>query len=295
MVTVSWHSEGMGSGKPMTIRVEPAVRADLTDVVEEQKDCRLAWEALGRWDTKGLSAKSRAARRGQWRTFLAGLRRSGLILDTIDRVAEVGVAAALAHRGWDHQWPRVPEAGRFKGRWPGAVDQNGEYRASVPFVLSEGLARRVHAACWHTSAPAIKALWEWNTEAAIVRRREENIDSGVEYQRLVAEVTTVGDIGRAGLELGIEQARSALRHAWGLVAAEQFYEREGHLRVPRGHAEEVLSSSAPKGIRCVRLFTGIRDWRNESQAGTLDSHVRDHLDRLGLGWESGRKGRTARS
>jgi len=277
----------------MTTRVEPAVRADLTDVVEEHKDCRWAWGALERWDTKGLSAQSRAARRGQRRTFLAGLRRSGLILDTIDRVAEVGVAAALAHRGWDHQWPRVPETGQFKGRWPGALEQPGEYRASVPFVLSEALARRVHAACWHTSAPAIKALWEWNTEAAIVRRREENIDSAVEYQRLIAEVTTVGDIGRAGLELGIDQARSALGHAWVLVAAEQFHEREGHLRVPRGHVEEVLSSRAPKGIRCVRLFTCIRDWRDEFHAGTLDSHVRNHLDRLALDWESGRKGRTA--
>ncbi|MGW3390478.1 hypothetical protein [Streptomyces cinereoruber] len=206
-------------------------------------------------------------------------------------MAEVGIAAELAHRGWDHQWPRVPEMGQFKGRWPGTVEQGGVYRASVPIVLPEALARRVHAACWHTSALAIKALWEWNTEAAIVRRREEHIDSAVEYQRLVAEVTTVGDIGRAGLELGIDQARSALRQAWALVAAEQFHEREGHLRVPRGHVEEVLYSRAPKGIQRVRLFTCIKDWRDEFHAGTLDSHVRHHLDRLTLDWESGRKRR----
>lgn len=274
-------------GKPVTARVKPGVRKALGDVVEEHKDCRRAWAALERWSIEGLSPEERDARRGQWRTFLAGLRRSGLILDTVDRVAEVGVLAELARRGWDHAWPRVPEAGKLKGRWPGSA--RGEmFPESVPFVLPEALARRVHAACWHTSAPAIKALRAWNTEAAIVRRQKEKIDEVVEYQRLLGGITTVGDIGRAGLDVGIEQAQAALPHAWALVAAEQFHEREDHLRVPRSHTEDVLYPHARGRVQHVPLSTRVKAWRADYHAQTLDSRVQAHLDRIGLDWWAGR-------
>ncbi|WP_432003463.1 Helicase associated domain protein [Streptomyces sioyaensis] len=95
--------------------------------------------------------------------------------------------------------------------------------------------------------------------------------------------------------LGIEPAaedeklkpRTSQADKWiaNLAAARQFYEREGHLRVPRKHVETVTVSGAhgeDQEERPLRLGAWISNQR--SRAATLTPERVEQLSKIGMGW-----------
>ncbi|WP_443334318.1 helicase associated domain-containing protein [Streptomyces sp. GB4-14] len=99
--------------------------------------------------------------------------------------------------------------------------------------------------------------------------------------------------------LGIEPAgedeqpkqRRSQADKWALnyQAARQFYEREGHLRVPRKHVERIVvngdeggGSGEDQEVREVRLGAWISNQR--SRAATLSSERIEQLTAIGMRW-----------
>ncbi|MFF4741318.1 hypothetical protein ACFY2W_36355 [Streptomyces sp. NPDC001262] len=201
--------------KAVTAKVSLATRERLTEEIKAQKKYRTELAGDERWSVSGLSRQEAAAVRAAWRRELARLRQAGELLDTIDVLAIHGIELELRARGWwDRRWPAVPEEAMDPGRWPGSRD--GGYPKSVPLRLPQPLARRVYAACWHTSVKSIEALRAWrDRNPGVVPPRYlpslEDLEGPLEeYARLAGQVTTVGDVWRGGLERGI-QAGATLR------------------------------------------------------------------------------------
>ncbi|MEU2835118.1 hypothetical protein ABZ667_41985 [Streptomyces lavendulae] len=196
-------------------KVSFELRARLDAVLKEQKEYRRELAGDERWSVRGLSRQEAAEVRAAWRRELERLRKAAKLLDTIDVLAIHGIELELRDRGWwDRRWPAVPDEAMDPGRWPGSRD--GGFPKQVPLRLPQPLARKVYAACWHTSHKSIVALREWrDLHPGIVpgRRRRESGDREItleEYERLAAQVTTVGDVYRGGLLRGI-RAAEALR------------------------------------------------------------------------------------
>ncbi|SFY44175.1 helicase associated domain-containing protein (plasmid) [Streptomyces atratus] len=77
--------------------------------------------------------------------------------------------------------------------------------------------------------------------------------------------------------------------AVNLAAARQFHAREGHLRVPRKHAEHLASADTLSGRQnatdepvVVKLGTWLDNVRK--RAGKLPEQRRAELDELGMRW-----------
>ncbi|MGW4803102.1 hypothetical protein [Kitasatospora sp. NPDC004272] len=187
----------------VTAKVPFGTRVLLKAELEWQREHRKELAADERWSVKGLSRRDAAAMRAAWRTELARLREEGELLDSVDRLAVLGIREELRARGWERRWPTVPEEALDPGRWPGS--RGGAYPEAVPLRLSAPLARQVRGACWHTSAKAIGALRDWrDANPGIVPGRSGELE---EYERLAAQVTTVGDVWRGGLRRGLEAAK----------------------------------------------------------------------------------------
>ncbi|MFH9400592.1 hypothetical protein [Streptomyces sp. NPDC017638] len=132
-------------------------------------------------------------------------------MDSVDRLAALGLRRELQWRGWDHSWPDYPEEARGPGRWPGS--QDGGFPEKISLRLPADLDHQVRSACWHTSADAIAALLDWRERYPdVVPRRgtvpEEQEDILLAYRRLAARVTTTGEIWRAAIRRGIEVSRT---------------------------------------------------------------------------------------
>ncbi|GAA1930781.1 hypothetical protein [Streptantibioticus ferralitis] len=195
--------------KAVTAKVSLRTRERLSEEIKAQRELRTELAGDERWSVSGLSrqeaAKARAARRRE----LTRLRQAGELLDTIDVLATHGIELELRTRGWwNRRWPAVPEEAMDPGRWPGSRD--GGYPKAVPLRLPQPLARKVYAACWHTSVKNIEALRAWrDRHPGIVPPRWLTDPDDVkgpleEYARLASGVTTVGDVWRGGLKRGIE-------------------------------------------------------------------------------------------
>ncbi|MEU2058460.1 helicase associated domain-containing protein, partial [Streptomyces bungoensis] len=77
--------------------------------------------------------------------------------------------------------------------------------------------------------------------------------------------------------------------AMNYAAARQFYEREGHLRVPRKHIERILvgsdgssGSSEDQEIRELKLGAWIGNQR--SRAATMSPQRLEQLAAIGMRW-----------
>ncbi|MER6522627.1 hypothetical protein ABT246_38075 [Streptomyces sp. NPDC001553] len=197
------------------VKVTFELREHLDQVLAVQKALRQGLAAHDRWSTRGLKRQQAAQLRAAWRREQDRLRSAGELLDTVDVLAMHGIELELRERGWwDRRWPAVPDEAMDPGRWPGSRDAG--YPKQVPLRLPQPLARKVYAACWHTSYKSITALREWRDQhPGIVpgrhRRGPGEPDIALEeYERLAARVTTVGDVYRGGLLRGI-RAAEALR------------------------------------------------------------------------------------
>jgi superfamily II DNA or RNA helicase len=87
-----------------------------------------------------------------------------------------------------------------------------------------------------------------------------------------------------GIQPADEEAKPRTSQAdkWALnyTAAKQFYEREGHLRVPRKHIERIVGEDQEE--RELRLGAWISNQR--SRAATLTPERIDQLSRIGMRW-----------
>ncbi|WP_077063822.1 hypothetical protein [Streptomyces sp. MP131-18] len=194
---------------PVTARVAHGTKEQLQELKPVFADeRRRAREMRGeeRWSTEGLRGREAAGRRAEWLEHRARLRDRGELVDTLDVLVALGVRAELASRGWDVDWPPLPAEALLPGRWPGSRD--GGWPEKVPLRLPAGLVTTVWSACWHTSAEPIAQLRDWRdrhpdalpTRAFRSRGEDQALD---EYQRLAAQVTTAGEIWRAGIKRGL--------------------------------------------------------------------------------------------
>lgn len=205
-----------------TAWVTTGTRQQVKDVLDIEKSRRIILSSAPAWQTRGLTPEEKAEVRDRWRLEVLRLRDAAELIDTIDTLAACGIARDLGERGWAREWPPIPsEARALGGRWPGS--RNGGFPEGIPLRLPSDLADQVLAACWHTSAISIRKIRQWREKypglvppaaAPDPEALRELPDPLAEYERLAANVTTVGAVYRSGIKRGIEAAQmlSAARY-----------------------------------------------------------------------------------
>ncbi|SCF96804.1 Helicase associated domain-containing protein [Streptomyces sp. Ncost-T10-10d] len=135
------------------------------------------------------------------------------------------------------------------------------------------------------------------TEAGDVVRQGEDLGRWVRAQRLGWEKLTTVQQRMCEHILGITpttehekpKPRTSQADKWAMNygAAKQFYEREGHLQVPRKHVEKITVSGnggedqEPRGIR-LKLGAWVENQR--SRAATLTPERIEQLSAIGMRW-----------
>uniref|UniRef100_UPI000490BED8 helicase associated domain-containing protein n=1 Tax=Streptomyces canus TaxID=58343 RepID=UPI000490BED8 len=105
-------------------------------------------------------------------------------------------------------------------------------------------------------------------------------DGLVTAQRYLLESLGVEPLGEH--ETAVPARRTqADRWATHLAAARQFHTREGHLRVPRSHVEELAGEDGDRST-AVRLGRWLDNTRR--RADKLAAERRAELDELGMRW-----------
>lgn len=128
------------------------------------------------------------------------------------------------------------------------------------------------------------------TEPGDVLRQGEDLGRWVRAQRLGWDKLTGVQQWMLEQVLGIEpatedekpQPRRTQADKWAanLAAAKQFYEREGHLIVPRSHVETVLSDEGWE----LQFRLGAWVSNQRSRAATLSEDRREQLSAIGMRW-----------
>ncbi len=128
------------------------------------------------------------------------------------------------------------------------------------------------------------------TEPGDVLRQGEDLGRWVRAQRLGWDKLTGVQQWMLEQVLGIEPAieeekpkprrTQADKWAANLAAAKQFYEREGHLIVPRKHVETVLSDEGWE----LQFRLGAWIGNQRSRAATLSEDRREQLSAIGMRW-----------
>ncbi|MEU4229520.1 hypothetical protein AB0F17_34930 [Nonomuraea sp. NPDC026600] len=188
----------MSGVTPITPRVSAHLRDLLTQRIPQEAAARRQVLADPRWQvTWDMTAVERASIRAAARAHIADMRERGELLDTVDALMTHAVRIELTRRGWDHDWPPVPNIAPRAGRWPGSVDQ--QWPAKINARLPADLVARVHAACWHTSAEAIGELRRWRDNHPEVVTEHRAPTLWAQYKALADQVTTPGDVWRQAL------------------------------------------------------------------------------------------------
>jgi hypothetical protein len=147
---------------------------------------------------KDATAAERALLRATLAAQLAGLRRSGQLLDTIPAVLEYGARLELAERpGFDEVHGAPPADALLPGRWPGTRDSGCPEKITAR--VDAALVAQVRAACWGTSAEAIDKLRAWRDRhpySEFIMPGEKAME---DYTELADKVTTPGALWRAAL------------------------------------------------------------------------------------------------
>lgn len=150
--------------------------------------------------------------------------------------------------------------------------------------------------CFHLTRLHLEAGGVLPTEPGGVVLQGEDLGRWVRGQRLGWDKLTAVQQWLCEQVLGIEPAgedekpppRRSQADKWALnyEAAKQFYEREGHLRVPRAHVERIGVGSGDESghqeVRGVRLGAWIGNQR--SRAAALSSGRVEQLSAIGMRW-----------
>ncbi|MFE2045916.1 hypothetical protein ACFXAZ_34355 [Streptomyces sp. NPDC059477] len=221
---------------PFVIALEPDDHQALNRVVEKGLAAEAEWLAAARkrQGIHHLRGEAARAARGRVRTEFARLRKTGKLAGTRDLVVAREVRAELKRRGMTGAYEPVPVAqagasGRPVGSSPRKQGRLGDDRTTLTSRLAvrlpADLGDQLVRACYWESAPAVKALLEWQDRwgdgpEVIMREAERNgalnvitmfvaalaprpdADSLLEKVRLQDMVVTTGDI-----------IRSAVKHA----------------------------------------------------------------------------------
>ncbi len=132
------------------------------------------------------------------------------------------------------------------------------------------------------------------TEPGQVVRQGEDLGRWVRTQRLGFDKLTSVQQWMLEHVLGIEPAaedekprpRRTQADKWALnyAAAQQFYEREGHLRVPRKHVETIVVGIDGEGQEEPELRLGAWVGNQRSRAATLSPERVEQLSAIGMRW-----------
>jgi hypothetical protein len=153
--------------------------------------------------------------------------------------------------------------------------------------------------CFHLVRRHLDAGEALPTGAGDVVRQGEDLGRWVQSVRLGWDRLTTVQQWMCEQVLGIEPAtedekpkpRRTQADKWAMhyQAAKQFYEREGHLRVPRKHIERIVVGGDGKGgsgedqeERELKLGAWIGNQR--SRAATLAPERVEHLSAIGMRW-----------
>ncbi|MFF6829271.1 hypothetical protein [Streptomyces longwoodensis] len=209
-----------GAVRSVWISVDDGIPQQVKDLAAEHKAIRARRSVAPQWRTRGLPRAQASEVRAAWLEEVQRQQKGGELLDTQDAIVEFGVREELRSRGWDHDWDEPPAMAWSPGRWIGSRDRGLDgFPERLSVRLDAALATRAVAACWWTSAPAIRELQAWrDRHPGITPPRYELDEEGrarltgplAEYVRLADKITTTGTIWRAGVTLGLAQARAVL-------------------------------------------------------------------------------------
>ncbi len=219
---------------PFVVAIEPDDLSALDEVVRAGRKAELEWlnEARERHGTQFLRGKALSRARGAIRLEFRRLREQGKLAGTRDLVVARELRAELKHRQMDGPYEPVPaESTGMPGRRVGTGPHHYQRSGSEPTKLTARMAVRLPAAlgdqlvraCHWTSAPAVQALWQWQTiwgdgPEVILREAERrgaitildlwcamtasrpDADSIMEKAKLQAQIVTTGDVLRAAVK-----------------------------------------------------------------------------------------------
>lgn len=144
--------------------------------------------------------------------------------------------------------------------------------------------------CFHLTRQHLDTGGTLPTQPGTVVRQGEDLGRWVRTQQLAFDNITGAQQWMCEHVLGIQPAaddekpkpRRSQADKWAmhLAAATQYYEREGHLRVPRTHTERI--TGADQEQRELRLGAWISNQR--SRAATLTSERIEQLSDIGMRW-----------
>ncbi|MGW0955365.1 hypothetical protein [Streptomyces sp. NPDC002545] len=219
---------------PFVVAVEPEDLAALDDVVRAGRKAEQEWltESRKEHGIQFLRGKALSEARATIRLEFRRLRERGKLAGTRDLVMAREMRAELKRRRMDGEYDPVPAEdnampGRRVGTGPHHYQRSGseptKLTARMPIRLPGGLGEQLVRSCYWTSAPAVAALWEWQTRwgdgpEVIIREAERrgaitiidlwcamtasrpDADSIMEKARLQVQIVTTGDIFRAALK-----------------------------------------------------------------------------------------------
>ncbi|MER7050476.1 hypothetical protein ABT391_37260 [Streptomyces jumonjinensis] len=219
---------------PFVVAVEPDDLKALNALVKSGRDAEVLWLKQAREDEgiKFLRGKALSEARGRVRVKFAAMREKGKLAGTRDLVVARAVRAELKTRMMAGPYKPVPrEDARMPGRRVGTgpshydqvADEESKLKARMAVRLPADLGEQLVRATYWTSAPAVKALWEWQTRwgdgpEVIMREAQRrgavtvldvflagmasrpDADSLLEKAKLQAQVITTGDIFRAAVK-----------------------------------------------------------------------------------------------
>ncbi|MGW2394290.1 Helicase associated domain protein [Streptomyces lydicamycinicus] len=152
--------------------------------------------------------------------------------------------------------------------------------------------------CFHLTRQHLEAAGQLPAEPGDVVRQGEDLGRWTSAQRLGWDKLTTVQQWMCEHVLGIQPAaedekpkpRTSQADKWAanLAAARQFYEREGHLQVPRKHIERIAvgdgegRSGEDQEVRELRLGAWVGNQR--SRAATLSPERVEQLSQVGMRW-----------
>ncbi|WP_405802269.1 hypothetical protein [Streptomyces sp. NBC_01506] len=222
---------------PFVVAVEPWDLDALNDAVAAGRSSELTWlkETRESEGVKFLRGKALSEARGRVRAKFSEMRAKGTLAGTRDLIVAREVRAELKIQAMDGPYKPLPseetrKPGRRVGSGPGHYDRFGDEETKLtgrmavrlPADLGEQLVR----ATYWTSAPAVKALWEWKERwgdgpEVIIREAQRtgaatvlavmlagmaprpDADSLLEKAKLQEQIITTGDIFRAAVKRAI--------------------------------------------------------------------------------------------